>query len=167
MEAEIRLPLRRFPDCSGSSLIHSWLVLGRASGYQIFSPNTMDRRQLYDVWTTRGRVNPFILLPTVGRPPWGKCLTLAECGKSGIVRINAWWWWAAFCSCHSLCSFPLLDKSLTGPEMSAESFLSLRTFKKFSLFLSLVKAHFSFLFCLHVHILCLWFLSFPTIYLSM
>ena len=39
---------------------------------------------------------------------------------------------------------------VTGPEMSTESFLSLRTFKKFSVSLSLVKGHFSFLFCLHV-----------------
>ena len=38
-----------------------------------------------------------------------------------------------------LCFIFLLDKSLTGPEMNTESFLSLRTFKKFSVFLSLVK----------------------------
>ena len=37
-----------------------------------------------------------------------------------------------------------LDKSLTGPEMNTESFLSLRTFKKFFVFLSLVKVFFLF-----------------------
>ena len=42
--------------------------------------------------------------------------------------------------------FPLLDKSLTGPQMNTESFLSLRTFKKFFVFLSLVKVFFLFLF---------------------
>ena len=34
--------------------------------------------------------------------------------------------------------------------MSTVPFPSLRTFKKFSVFLSLVKGHFSSLFCLHV-----------------
>ena len=43
-----------------------------------------------------------------------------------------------------LCILSLLDKSLTGPEMNTESFLSLRTFKKFFVFLSLVKVFFSF-----------------------
>ena len=36
--------------------------------------------------------------------------------------------------------------SLTGPEMNTESFLSLRTFKKFFVFLSLVKVFFRFFF---------------------
>ena len=39
---------------------------------------------------------------------------------------------------------PCSNKSLTGPEMNTESFLSLRTFKKFFVFLSLVKVFFSF-----------------------
>ena len=46
-----------------------------------------------------------------------------------------------------LCFIFLLDKSLIGPEMNTESFLSLRTFKKFSVFLSLVKV---FHFCLYL-----------------
>ena len=44
-----------------------------------------------------------------------------------------------------LCFIFLLNKSLKGPEMNTESFLSLRTFKKFSMFLLLVTV-FSFLF---------------------
>ena len=44
------------------------------------------------------------------------------------------------------CFIFLLDKSLTGPEINTESFLSLRTFKTFSVFLSLVKF---FHFCLY------------------
>ena len=47
--------------------------------------------------------------------------------------------------CQKFCFIFLLDKSLTGPEMNAESFPSLRTSKKFSVFLSLVKV-FSILF---------------------
>ena len=39
-----------------------------------------------------------------------------------------------------------IKKTLTGPEMNTESFLSLRTFKKFFVFLSLVKVFFLFLF---------------------
>ena len=65
--------------------------------------------------------------------------------------------------CQNRYSSPLLDKSLTGPEMSTESFLSLCTFKKFSVFLSLAKGHFSFLFCLHVLIVSL-VSTFLTIY---
>ena len=45
-----------------------------------------------------------------------------------------------------LCILFLLDMSLTGPEMNTESFLSLRTVKKFSVFLSLVKVFFLFSF---------------------
>ena len=50
-----------------------------------------------------------------------------------------------------LCFIFLLDKSLTGPEMNTESFLSLRTFKEFSVFLSLVKV---FHFCLYLGFYC-------------
>ena len=40
-----------------------------------------------------------------------------------------------FFGVYSFCILSLLDKSLTGPEMNTESFLSLRTFKKFFVFL--------------------------------
>ena len=42
VEAEIQLPLKRFPDTSVSSLIFSWLTPGRASGHQKLAPIPMD-----------------------------------------------------------------------------------------------------------------------------
>ena len=59
-----------------------------------------------------------------------------------------------------LCFIFLLDKSLTGPEMNTESFLSLRTFKKFSVFLSFVKVlHF----CLYWVFYCTFHAYFLTV----
>ena len=59
-----------------------------------------------------------------------------------------------------LCFIFLLDKSLTGPKMNTESFLSLRTFKKFSVFLSLVKV---FHFCLYLGFYCTFHAYFLTV----
>ena len=61
-----------------------------------------------------------------------------------------------------LCILSLLEKSSTGPEIKSELFLSLRTSKKFSVFLSLVNVFFFISVCI-----CIFYCIFHACYNSM
>ena len=64
-----------------------------------------------------------------------------------------------------LCILSLLDMSLTGPEMNTESFLSLRTFKKFFVFVSLVKVFSLFSFSVFCIFISLYFVNCEMLYI--
>ena len=54
------------PYSSISSLIHSWLMLGRASGHQKVAPLPMDRLLPDGDCSTSGQINSSKVLPNVG-----------------------------------------------------------------------------------------------------